>query len=80
MIDCDLYSSTKCVLEFITPLIVNGTILIFDDWLAYKGSPDRGEQLACSEWLDTNPELSLVPFARFGLTQQAFIVNKTEAA
>jgi hypothetical protein len=78
MIDCDLYSSTKCVLEFITSLVVNGTILIFDDWLAFKGDPGRGEQLACREWLDANPDLSLIPFARFGVNQQAFIVTKAE--
>lgn len=78
MIDCDLYSSTKSVLEFITSLVVNGTVLIFDDWLNYQGDPGRGEQLACSEWLEANPEIRLVPFARFGVTQQAFIVNKVE--
>jgi len=80
MIDCDLYSSTKFVLEFITSLVVHGTILIFDDWLAYKGDPGKGEQLACTEWLEANPDLSLVPFARFGLTQQAFIVNRAQTA
>ena len=31
----DLYNSTKLVLEFITDLVQDGTILIFDDWFAY---------------------------------------------
>lgn len=78
MVDCDLYSSTKSVLEFITSLVVHGTIIIFDDWLVFKGDPNRGEQLACREWLEANPDLKLISFARFGLTQQAFIVNKVE--
>lgn len=50
-IDCDLYSSTKTVLEFITPLLQDGTILIFDDWFSYKGSPYAGEQKAFYEWI-----------------------------
>ena len=78
MVDCDLYSSTKSVLDFITSLVVEGSVIIFDDWFAFKGSPNRGEQLACSEWLQANPQLSLTPFARFGFTQQAFIVHKEE--
>ena len=78
MVDCDLYSSTKSVLDFITSLVVEGSIIIFDDWFAFKGNPNRGEQRACSEWLEANPGLELIPFARFGLTQQAFIVHKEE--
>jgi len=75
MVDCDLYSSAKSVLDFITPLVVDGSIIIFSDWFAFKGNPNRGEQRACSEWLEANPGLKLIPFARFGVTQQAFIVH-----
>jgi hypothetical protein len=75
MIDCDLYSSTKPVLEFITNLIDNGTILIFDDWFSYKGSPNHGEQKACNEWLEKNPRISLIPYVRLGTAQHSFIVN-----
>ena len=57
MIDCDLYASTKIVLNFITNLIDNGTIIIFDDWYNYKGNSDMGEQKACKEWLEKTPKL-----------------------
>lgn len=76
MIDCDLYSSTKSVLRFITDLLVDGTIIIFDDWLSFRGHPERGERRACREWLSEHPELGLTPFARWGLTQQAFVVHR----
>jgi len=75
MIDCDLYSSTKSVLEFITNLIGDGTILIFDDWFSYKGSPNHGEQKACNEWLEKNTHIHLIPYVRLGTAQQSFIVN-----
>jgi len=76
MIDCDLYESTKDVLKFITNLVHNGTIIIFDDWFSYKGDPNKGEQKACSEWLAKNKNIKLIPFSRYSYTQMSFIVNK----
>ena len=75
MIDCDLYNSTKLVLEFITDLVQDGTILIFDDWFAYKASKNRGEQKATNEWLEKNKHITLIPFSRYGIYQYSFIVS-----
>lgn len=36
-IDCDLYSSTKCVLEGITPYLAPEAILVFDEYFNYPG-------------------------------------------
>ncbi|HBH97895.1 MAG TPA: hypothetical protein DDX89_09010 [Candidatus Omnitrophica bacterium] len=58
---------------------VEGTVLIFDDWLNFKANPELGEQRACREWLQDHPELRLTPFARWGVTQQSFIVHRSEA-
>ena len=30
-VDCDIYRSTQLVLDFVTPLIQDGTVIIFDD-------------------------------------------------
>jgi O-methyltransferase len=49
-IDCDYYESTVPCLEFITDLLVDGSIVIFDDWWIFRGRPDRGEQRAFYEW------------------------------
>ena len=78
LIDCDLYNSAKIVLNFITDLIQDGTIIIFDDWFAYKGSPNKGEQLATKDWLLENKNIKLIPFARYGIYQQSFIVHINE--
>lgn len=48
-IDCDLYESTKLVLEFIKPLLQEGTVLLFDDYYCFKSNPDKGEALALRE-------------------------------
>lgn len=54
-VDCDLYESTVTVLDFITPLVVDGTVLVFDDYFYYRGHPARGERGAFSAWLKKNP-------------------------
>lgn len=55
-LDADLYSSTKDVLKFVTPLLQDGTIIIFDDWFSYKGNPYEGVQRAFNEWKETVKE------------------------
>ena len=46
-IDCDLYSSTKLVLEWLTPRIIPGTVIVMDEyWIVVEH-----EQRAFEEWL-----------------------------
>jgi hypothetical protein len=75
MIDCDLYESAVPVLDFLTPVLQDGSVLIFDDWFCYHGRPDRGEQRACAEWLERNPGISLVQYRQFHWAGQSFLVN-----
>ena len=75
MIDCDLYESTVPVLDFLTDLVGQGTILIFHDWFRFKGRPDCGEQRACREWLARNPQLELIEYWREGPQAVSFLVN-----
>lgn len=49
LIDADLYESAIQVLNFVGPLLQNGTIVIFDDW--YSFSENEGEQRALKEFL-----------------------------
>ena len=37
-IDCDLYSSTRTVLEAADARLVAGSVLVFDDFLGYPGT------------------------------------------
>jgi O-methyltransferase len=74
-IDCDLYESTLPVLDFITDLVGQGTIITFHDWFRFKGSPDQGEQRACREWLARNPQIELIEYWREGPQAVSFLVN-----
>jgi predicted O-methyltransferase YrrM len=53
-IDCDLYSSTKTVLESLEELIIPGTVIVFDEWFYnHKDIPQNRlhEQKAFYEWI-----------------------------
>jgi O-methyltransferase len=75
MIDCDLYESTVPVLDFLTSLVSQGTVLVFHDWFRFQGRPDCGEQRACREWLARNPQLELIEYWREGPQAVSFLVN-----
>ncbi len=77
-IDCDLYESCVPVLDFLTDKLRQGSVLLFDDWLNFRGSPDRGVQRATRQWLQRNPQLFLTPWFSFCHHGQAFSVNDTQ--
>jgi O-methyltransferase len=73
-IDCDLYESTVPVLNFLTDLLVNGAVLIFDDWHLNRAHPDLGVQGAFHEWCGRNPHLRFSEISG-SMAQRAFIVH-----
>ena len=75
-VDCDLYESTVPVLEFITDYVVDGTIIIFDDWFAFRGDPDRGEQRAFREWLAKHLEITATEWQKTNWRANSFILHK----
>ncbi len=75
-IDCDLYLSTKTALNFITPLLTDGTIIIFDDWFCFRGNPNLGEQRAFFEWQKETPDWFFIEYQRTGPWTNSFIATK----
>lgn len=60
-LDADLYSSTVCVLDWLTPLLGSGSLLLFDEFWG----DDPAEARAMLEWTDrTGIEVALL--ALFG--------------
>ncbi len=74
-IDCDIYESTVPVLEYLTEIVQDGTILVFDDWYNYKGDSNLGEQKAVNEWLKKNKKIKLTPYFNYSAFGHSFIVN-----
>jgi O-methyltransferase len=75
-VDCDLYESTVPVLEWLTDKLVDGAVICFDDWFTFRGNPDKGEQKATAEWLEANPDISLMPYRDFHWAGKSFLVHK----
>jgi hypothetical protein len=48
-VDCDLYSSTKCVLDHLGASLVPGSVIVFDEYFNYPGW-ERHEFRAFSEF------------------------------
>jgi hypothetical protein len=49
-VDCDLYSATKTVLDSFAPLLVEGTVIVFDEYFNYPGW-QQGEFKAFAEFI-----------------------------
>ncbi len=77
-IDCDLYTSTKQVLNFLAPYLVNGTIVCFDDYYCYKANPDQGERKALAEFVGENDHLAFLEWFDYSPLGKSFIVRIRE--
>jgi hypothetical protein len=74
-IDCDTYSSSKTVLDFIGPLIKETAILCFDDWklndLDLKG---MGEYQSFNEFLEKNSNFAIKEIKSYNRKSRSFLI------
>lgn len=75
-IDCDLFTSTNMVLEFIAPRLQHGGILAFDDWWCWSSTLKSGEMLAMAKFHAEEYDFRLHDYGRYGWHGQAFVVEK----
>lgn len=74
-IDCDLYSSTTDVLKGISPILQEGTLLLFDDWFNFKGNKNKGEQKAFYEYFKNQTKWSYIEYQTYATFGKSFIVT-----
>jgi hypothetical protein len=74
-VDCDLYSSTKAVLQFLEPRLKHGMIVAFDDYFCWSPSQIAGERRAMLEVLAHHSRWALVPYLPFGWHGNSFVVE-----
>ena len=77
-IDCDMFESTRMALNFIAPVLQQGTVVLFDDWYCYRSSSKRGERAALDSWLSENVHCKFVPYRQYANVGQSFIVDLGE--
>jgi len=80
LIDCDLYSSTNDVLQFIEPLLADQSILIFDDWNCFDKDDDKGQRRAFRELCERRGDLTVEPLFEYGSWGAGFLVKCARTA
>lgn len=78
-IDCDVYSSTVSVLEFLRPRLKHGMIVAFDDWFCWSPTDASGERVALSEFLVENPQWRFYRYRNIHWSGLAFVVERAGA-
>lgn len=78
MVDCDLYSSTKEVLDWCYPLLAQETVFLFDDW--DSSASGEGEQRAFAELLEAHPELDAEELGSYSPRSRVFLVTRAAPA
>ena len=76
-IDCDYYSSTKIVLEWLKPMLISGTIFYFDDIWGFDGHPNYGQLAALREFNEAGGGI-LTPYPSLGLNSRVYIYSRKE--
>ena len=74
-IDCDMYSSTISVLNYLLPRLKHGMILAFDDYFCWSPTQVSGERLAAKEVFEGHETWNLLPYLTFNWGGMSFIVE-----
>lgn len=74
-VDCDIYSSAVPVFRFLSGRIQDGTVLLLDDFLCYRGHPGYGVQRAFREWVEAE-RLAAHPYFGYGWAGTAWILSR----
>lgn len=75
-IDTDVYEPALLALEFVTPALRQGSLLLFDDYDQLACDNSKGERRAVHEWLAKNPNLTLEPYRQYATFSRAFVLHK----
>lgn len=73
-IDCDLSSPAFISLEYIAPLLQKGSVIILDDYWAYKGDTTLGSCGAMNKFLKKHTNIKVRPYYNYGHGGTSFIV------
>ena len=75
-IDCDLYESTKSALDFCGDLLLDGSVVVFDDFYRHRSSKRTGVRGAWLEFLEARADLEATMVHSF--RRVAFVIHKLE--
>lgn len=74
LIDCDLGTPAQLALDFMRPALQNGTVIILDDFFAYRGSEQAGVSGAFAQFQADYPHLQFRRLFDYGHGGQGFVL------
>lgn len=74
-VDCDLYTSTRSVLDFLAPRLKHGMVLAFDDYFCLSSQAIAGERLAFLELEKDASRFHFLPYIQYGTAAMSFLVE-----
>jgi O-methyltransferase len=74
-VDCNMYSSTVSVFDFLAPRLKHGMIVAFDDYFLWTSSEVSGERSALDEFLTANPQWHFQRYKDVHYAGLSFIVE-----
>jgi hypothetical protein len=74
-VDCDLYTSTRTVLDFLRPRLKHGMIVAFDDYFCWSPTQASGERTAWREHVANDDAWDWVPYVQYGWHGQSFVLE-----
>lgn len=77
-VDCDTYSSSKTVLEFLLPRLKHGMILAFDDYFCWSAKHVAGERKALHEIFANQGQWNLLPYRDYSWGGRSFVVERVD--
>lgn len=77
-VDCDLYSSTRTVLQFLEPRLKHGMIIALDDYYCWSSAAVAGNRMAMLELAQRCTKFHFAPYLSFGWNGMSFVVESRE--
>lgn len=77
-LDCDMYSSTKTVLEFLVPRLKHGMIIAFDDYFCWSPKLISGERKAFLDVFAGNEKWNFVQYRDYSWGGLSFVAERAD--
>lgn len=77
-IDVDVYAPALSALEFLSPHMRQGSLILMDDYDSMRASNKAGERMALREWLANNPHFEAEEWRSYGAWGRSFIVHTAD--
>lgn len=79
-IDCDLYTSTRSVMDFLCTRMKHGMVLALDDYYNWSANATAGERQALLDVMASQHRFRLLPYIQFGWHGMSFVVEEDAPA